>query len=446
VAELVGQPPHPLGAVSCLWRLPIARRGRAARRIAMRRPVLCLLLVVVCGLLPERAAAQERHALVIGNSAYVHPVPRLRNPANDAKDMAALLSRLGFRVWLGLDLKRNEMEDIVQSFSEALIGNSIGLFFFAGHGVNIDGRNYLLPVDAGLSTAQELERGLIDLALVQGRMELATQTNILFIDACRDNPLPEALAKAAARNPQRIGIGLLPQRPTGTLVAYSTQPGTQALDGEGRNSPYAEALLKHLGTPGQDLAAVLARVQADVRKATSGRQVPWDLAKLVAPIAIDTKGRQGAVKPMRGGLGDRQIADIIENALAMVPPTLHRPNGTVIRFDRKNRASIVMPVDVVRDVAFAGRRSAYAQVCALPDYVQRNYEALVRRIKASVAVTEQQAFFLTMVHRYVVALLSGNITITGAGGKDVVKFQPPSCDDRMKAYAMRVIDSYAAGR
>jgi hypothetical protein len=410
------------------------------------RLLLLLLLLVGSGSFAQSAAAQGR-ALVIGNSAYVNQA-RLKNPKNDAEDIAALLSRLGFRVWLGLDLTRKEMESLIQDFSNELSDGSIGFFFYAGHGISIDERNYLLPIDVDFTTEQDAERGLIDLALVQGRMELSTENNILLIDACRDNPLSEALAKAAAKNPKKIGIGLAPQGTMGTLIGYSTQPGTTAYDGDGRNSPFTEALLKHLGTSKLDLASVLARVRADVSDATKGKQVPWDLSKRVSPISFDVvaQGKQTAVKTMRGGLSDRLLGEIIEMAFAMVPQTYRHPDGKVVHMDKTNRGSIVTAVDIVRDVAFAALRTAYASACSLSDHAIINHGTLHKRIRESLSLTDQQVIYLNLVHLAVVMYMTGSRTITD--GAEVVRIPPHQyrCDESMKQFVQHKIERYAKMR
>src|SRR5262249_24273508 len=163
---------------------------------------------------------------------------------------------------------------------------SIGMFFYAGHGLQVNGRNYIVPVDAELKTAESLDFEMVGLDVVQRIMEAATETNILFIDACRDNPLSRNLARAMGTRSSAIGSGLVAQEAgAGTLISFSTQPCNVALDGTGkRNSPYAGALVKHLGTPGKDLPAVLVQVRRDVMAATEKRQVPWEHSALSAEV------------------------------------------------------------------------------------------------------------------------------------------------------------------
>jgi uncharacterized caspase-like protein len=223
-----------------------------------------------------------RVALVIGNSEYKH-TPRLENPGNDAADIAAVLKKLGFTVLEGRDLDKAAMDRKVRDFAQALSGAQAGLFFYAGHGLQVSGQNYLVPVDAELKAASGIDFELVRLDLVHRTMERETSTNILIMDACRDNPLARNLARALGTRSSQIGRGFaLVESGEGTLIGFSTQPGNVALDGEGRNSPYAAALLKHIVTPGDDLPTILINVRNDVMRATARRQVPWEHSALTA--------------------------------------------------------------------------------------------------------------------------------------------------------------------
>ena len=226
------------------------------------------------------AWAEKRVALVIGNSAY-QDTGKLTNPTNDASDMAAVLKAHGFQVLEGFDLGKSAMEARLRDFSRALASNEVGLFFYAGHGLQVSGKNYLVPVDAKLGDASGLDFELIPLDLVQRTMERETSTNIIFLDACRDNPLARNLARTMGTRSLEIGRGLAQtQGGVGTLISFSTQPGNVALDGTGRNSPFAAALVKRLVAPNDDLSAILINVRNDVMKATHDRQVPWEHSAL----------------------------------------------------------------------------------------------------------------------------------------------------------------------
>jgi Caspase domain len=227
-------------------------------------------------------AQEKRVALVIGNSEYKHTT-RLENPKNDAADVAATLGRLGFGVISGQDLDKAGMDRTIRDFAEALSGSQIGLFFYAGHGLQVDGKNYLVPIDAKLTTAHAMDFEMVRLDLVHRIMEREATTNILIMDACRDNPLARNLARALGTRSSQIGRGLAAvESGEGSLISFSTQPGNVALDGTGRNSPFAAALLKHISSPGDDLSAILINVRNDVMKETARRQVPWEHSALTA--------------------------------------------------------------------------------------------------------------------------------------------------------------------
>lgn len=242
---------------------------------------IALLLLIFLFASPSLAQG-KRVALVIGNSEYRH-TGRLDNPKNDAADMAAILKNIGFTVIEGRDLDKPAMDGTVRDFAEALNNARAGLFFYAGHGLQVAGQNYLVPVDAKLTTASALDFEMIRLDLVHRTMERETSTNILIIDACRDNPLARNLARALGTRSTQIGRGLAPvESGEGSLISFSTQPGNVALDGTGRNSPFAAALLRHMGTPGDDLPSILINVRNDVIQATGRRQVPWEHSALTA--------------------------------------------------------------------------------------------------------------------------------------------------------------------
>ena len=245
----------------------------------MRVILLIFFVSIAAGMGLGPAYAQQRVALVIGNSAYQHTSP-LANPSNDAADIITGLKHLGFEVVSGLDLDKPSFDKKVQAFAERLSGATAAVFFYAGHGLQVAGQNYLVPVDAKLSTAAALDWEMVRLDLVQRTMEREAPTNIIFLDACRDNPLARNLARAMGTRSADIGRGLAASEAgVGTLISFSTQPGNVALDGVGRNSPFAHALLRHLAAP-EDLSAILIDVRNDVRKATQNKQVPWEHSAL----------------------------------------------------------------------------------------------------------------------------------------------------------------------
>ncbi|MFM1814787.1 MAG: hypothetical protein RLZ98_1482 [Pseudomonadota bacterium] len=245
------------------------------------------LMFLVLSLNSSSAASREpekRVALVIGNSSYEFTSP-LANPRNDAADVGTLLKKLGFEVVSGTDLNKTAMEKVIRSFAEKMTGAKLGVFFYAGHGLQVGGKNYLVPIDAKLTTAIGLDFEMVSLDLVHRTMEQQSPTNVLFLDACRDNPLARNLARALGTRSASIGRGLAAvESGEGTLISFSTQPGNVALDGGGRNSPFARALVRHLDKPGEDLSSILINVRNDVMSATGRRQVPWDHSALTAHV------------------------------------------------------------------------------------------------------------------------------------------------------------------
>ena len=244
--------------------------------------VTSILAIVVCTLaLASQVEAAKRVALVIGNSAYKNTAA-LANPKNDATDFATAMKTFGFHVIEGFDLDKSSMDAKVREFAEALEGAPAAVFFYAGHGLQVDGINYLVPVDAKLSTKAALDFEMVRLDIVQRNMEAERdRTSILFFDACRNNPLARNLASSMGTRSVNEGAGLAQQETgAGTLISYSTAPGNVAQDGEGRNSPYTGALVKQLMSSGDHLAEMLYEVRNSVMKETNGSQVPWENSAL----------------------------------------------------------------------------------------------------------------------------------------------------------------------
>lgn len=254
----------------------------------------CIMLVA-----PPTVLADGRVALVIGNAAYQHTTP-LTNPANDAQSMAAVLTSLGFKVTQGTDLDKQGLDRAVSEFASLLPGAKLAVFFYAGHGLQVGGQNYLVPVDAKLESPSALDFEAVRLDLIQRTMERETNTNILFLDACRDNPLTRNLARSMGTRSTDIGRGLAAQESgSGTLISFSTQPGNVALDGTGTNSPFAAALVERLSVPGEDLSQILIGVRNDVMQATENRQVPWEHSALRSRVFFSdaAEGKRTADAP-----------------------------------------------------------------------------------------------------------------------------------------------------
>jgi uncharacterized caspase-like protein len=246
------------------------------------RSAVCLFVLLF---LYSTALAEKRIALVIGNSAYQN-TPKLANPKNDAMDMAAALKKLGFQVIDGFDLDKAGFDRKIRDFATALQGAEMGVLFYAGHGLQLAGRNYLVPIDAALTTADALEFEMVPLDVVHRIMERQTNTNVIFLDACRDNPLTRNLARALGTRTTDVGRGLAAvESGSGTLISFSTQPGNVASDGSGgRNSPFTGSLVSHLSKSNDDLSAILIAVRNDVMNATQRKQVPWEHSALTKRV------------------------------------------------------------------------------------------------------------------------------------------------------------------
>jgi tetratricopeptide (TPR) repeat protein len=228
----------------------------------------------------------RRVALVIGNGDYRY-APPLPNPVNDASDIAAALRKLGFDVVEGKNLDRRGMDEALRTFGRKLDGAKLALFFYAGHGLQVNGKNYLVPIDARLERLGDLPIDAVDIGNVLAQMEEEKRVNLVFLDACRDNPLARSLSRSLGTRSISVGQGLASiQSAIGTMIVYATQPDNVALDGTGRNSPFTTALLKHIATPGIDISALMRRVRSDVIAATNEKQVPWDHSSLTGDVIL----------------------------------------------------------------------------------------------------------------------------------------------------------------
>jgi hypothetical protein len=265
------------------------RRFPAFPRSPCRSLALTLALVLCC----VGAAAQEhRVALVIGNADYA--VAPLRNPVNDARAMAATLRDLGFEVLEAENAGRKAMLQRLRDYRDRLRPDSIGLFYYAGHAVQVKGQNYLIPVDATIRSEAEVDEESVNLAYLLDRLEEAKNSiNLVFLDACRDNPFARSF-RSASRGLAQVDA------PTGTLIAYATAPGRTASDGDGANGIYTEEMLRVLKSPGLKVEDVLKRVRAGVVRRTKGAQTPGS-------VVAD----RGFHRPAGGGRG---------GAVAVAPP------------------------------------------------------------------------------------------------------------------------------
>jgi Flp pilus assembly protein TadD len=235
---------------------------------------------------------ERRIALVIGNGAYAN-VTRLPNPPNDARAIAKSLRDIGFDVTEGYDLDRGALQKTAHEFLRRAIGAKIALLYYAGHGIQIDGKNFLVPVDVRLDLAQSMMASMTDMDTIMAGLDDQIRTNVFILDACRNNPMAEQAPASGGRSitigpglaaPSGLGAGAL--RGAGTLIAFATAPGQVALDGEGVNSPFSAALSRHVGTPGLEVQQMLTRVRAEVVAMTKNKQVPWSNSSLLGEVYL----------------------------------------------------------------------------------------------------------------------------------------------------------------
>lgn len=235
---------------------------------------------------PTQPAAQatpleQRVALVIGNGQYKHAP--LLNPVNDAQAIAKALSRSGFKVMLKENAGRTEMQIALREFGDALRKGGVGLFYFAGHGVQMKGRNFLIPVDADIQREDEVAYNSVDASQVLDKMEAANnRLNIVILDACRNNPFARSFRSGAA------GLAQM-DAPVGTFIAFATAPGSVASDGKGQNGLYTQHLLRAILRPGMKIEDVFKEVRAGVRRDSNGKQVPWENTSLEGDFVFVAK-------------------------------------------------------------------------------------------------------------------------------------------------------------
>ncbi|WP_420337489.1 caspase family protein [Roseibium sp.] len=262
----------------------------------MFKHLIAVLAIVLAGTAPALA---KRVALVIGNGAYEHTIA-LPNPANDAEVMAGKLRGLGFDVVSGMDQSYTDMRRTVMEFAKKAYGADIALLFYAGHGMQIAGQNLLIPVDAKIEDETSIDFETISVDFIMRQMSKDVKVQMVFLDACRDNPLARTLARRMG--PSRsgaVGTGLAEIKVQetggeGSVIAFSTSPGDVALDGEGSNSPFTSALIRHIDTPNASIQTVMTRVTGDVYDATEKRQRPWVNASLIGEVFLNKQSDAGS--------------------------------------------------------------------------------------------------------------------------------------------------------
>jgi len=226
--------------------------------------------------------AERRVALVVGNGAYKF-VPGLPNPPSDATAIAGVLRNVGFDVAVGTDLSREQMADKLREFATTAQGADVALFFYAGHGISVDGKNYLIPIDVNLRSELDVKiNGPIDVEVMLQQTMSDARIKLVFLDACRDNPFVTQITRAMPKSRNvAVSSGLTEMKSSeGTLLAFATGPGQVALDGENGNSPFTKALLNNLAAPDLEIRHMLTKVRAEVSEETRKQQLPWENTNL----------------------------------------------------------------------------------------------------------------------------------------------------------------------
>lgn len=312
-------------------------------------------------------------ALVIGNADYKNAT-KLKNPVNDANDITRSLVASGFTVETVLDCSYPEMDQALKRFKASLKNQDVGLFFFAGHGLQIDGENYLTAIDTDASGEDEAKYTSMPLNRVIDVMEKAdTQTSIIILDACRDNPFERAWNRSAAPR------GLAPvYAPRGSLIAYATSPGQVASDGAGRNGAYTAALLQHISTPDCSIETMFKRVRNTLSAATAGRQVSWEhtslagefFFKLSLGVRIDLYSDE-ALSDKLFNLDDAKASHRVIRALRSLTWPTQNPAISTFTSTAANRASM--------DSLFVLGRNVYQAACGGSNGAQEYVDRFVDR-------------------------------------------------------------------
>ncbi|MFO1106722.1 MAG: caspase family protein [Amaricoccus sp.] len=326
----------------------------AAIPLASALARLLLLLALLVG--QARADDQGRRvALVIGNGAYRN-APTLANPPNDAADMAAKLRELGFEVVPGTDLDMAGFAATLRRFAQALDGADVALLFYAGHGLQVDGVNYLVPVDARIEASSDLDFQAVKLDSLIALMDKEAPLSIILLDACRNNPLSRALTRSAATP------GLAPQSiASGSYIAFSTAPGNVAYDGEGtRNSPFTAALLENLGRENVDIRLMMADVRAEVWHQTREKQLPWENNSLIGrfyfkPGETQPPGPDAALLAERDAFDKAHAAG---TAQAMQDFLATYPNGLFADIARSSAAALTQAPATTDDMVWRTLRTS----------------------------------------------------------------------------------------
>lgn len=302
-----------------------SRHTDAVSRLGI--PTLLLLLAAgVSFLAPASSHALQRVALVIGNADYER-APELLNPINDARGMEAKLKKLGFDVTKLENATRRQMEEAIVAFEGKLGADKVGLFYYAGHGVQVRDKNYLIPVDASIEAERQARIEALDVSLVTDAMRYArSKVNFIVLDACRDNPFEKKL-RGGSRGLAAVDAA------GGTLIAYATAPGSVASDGTGKNGVYTEALLAALDEPGLSAEEVFKSVRKRVATATDGEQTPWESSSLTGDFVFNAAAPTPPATPVQSAATMPARVPVTSAALELTFWNDVKDSGNVAMFE-----------------------------------------------------------------------------------------------------------------
>lgn len=291
-----------------------------------------VLAVVLAATVPAtlRGQGERRVALVIGNGAYQNVGP-LRNTLNDARAMAQTLSGMGFQVLLREDRTEDQVKQDIREWGRMLDQNSVALFYYSGHGIQVKGENYVVPIDASIESEEEVEYGAVNVGLIMAQMERArSRVNIVFLDACRNNPFARSFRSASQ------GLAMV-NAPAGTFIAYATAPGDVASDGTASagNGLYTQQLLRFLNQPGMPIEQMHKQVRIAVSAASNGDQVPWESSSIMGDFYFAGNAGPGTVQtaPSTPVNGREELAEAEGGADAVALRPGQRQQGTLARGD-----------------------------------------------------------------------------------------------------------------
>ncbi|HMY76963.1 MAG TPA: caspase family protein, partial [Blastocatellia bacterium] len=330
---------------------------------------------------PADAKPEQRLALVIGNSAYKEAP--LANPVNDAQDVAAALKACGFEVLSGFNRNQREMKELIRDFGQKLRAGGVGIFYFAGHGAQVNGRNYLFPIGAVINSQTEVEYETVEAGFVLAQMEEArNRLNVVILDACRNNPYARSFSRGRSDSRGLAGVS---SAPSGTLIAYATAADDVAADGNGRNGLFTGELLTQLKTPGLTLTQVFQRTRTSVRGKSNGKQTPFEYSSVEGEdfYFIPTSAPPPAINPEQQAwerAKQRRTLDAVRGFLTIYPDSPFEKDARALltELEKNEKPTVTSNPPAV------SAPSALTPIIPLPRGVNPSALAIHRFITASV--------------------------------------------------------------